>query len=413
MKKIYTLLPVLLLSISSLGSCSHDDSYYREKLGLEISNLDDDFIFGVDLSSIVEVEKAGATFHDFEGNEIDIFTLLNESGVNYIRIRLWNDPYDSNGNSFGGGSNDIDTDLEIASRAVNAGMKVCLDFHYSDFWADPSKQSIPREWESYSSDELVDVIYNYTYDTLKTFDDNGCLPSMVQLGNEITNGFLWPYGNSSDEVMCNYLKSAASAVKDISNDIKTVIHCANGGNYNQVSSFINRLEKENVDFDVIGLSYYPYWHGSVKDFNNVVTKLDQNYKYEIACMEYSYAYDINGYDLDGDIDLDAHPNISNIFDSSCEKSGGYSASVTGQASVIYDINAVVSSVSKGIGTFYWEPAWLPYEGTSWASINAHEYLLTQGDAGGEGTCSWSNQALFTLDGYPLDSLKTFNYMRSL
>ncbi len=391
-------------SSSDPSTSSVVDNYDYSNEGVvvqQIDGLSDDYIMGVDLSSIIEVENAGGVFYNEEGEQEDIFTVLADSGVNYIRIRLWNDPYDEDGNSFGGGGNDIETDLKIAKRAVDAGMKVCLDFHYSDFWADPDKQTMPREWEdqvsSYSG--VSQIVYDYTYDVLTQFKDAGCLPSMVQTGNEINNGFIWDWGKAATWRNI-YLSYAMQAVKAVDENIKTVIHLANGATYSSISSFITQLDNGNVDFDVIGLSYYSYWHGSMSQFQSCVEQLNANFDHEICVMEYSYGYGDNSNDY-----------TSNIFSSSMEETGGYKATVQGQASYIHDVNEVIASVDKGIGSFYWEPAWLPLAGTSWATEYAHDYLVEQGDGGGEGTCSWANQALFDFDGNPLDSLKAFRLMR--
>lgn len=389
------------LTASVLSGCELALYDYSEEgvVVEQIKGLDSDYIMGVDISSIIEVENAGGKFYNFDGEEEDIFTILAGAGVNYVRIRLWNDPYDDDGNSFGGGGNDIETDLQIAKRAVDAGMKVCLDFHYSDFWADPDKQTMPREWTSYTRDQLAQVVYDYTYDVLKQFEEAGCLPSMVQTGNEINSGLLWNYGSASTWRNI-YLSYATQAVKAVSSKIQTVIHLAQGATYSTISGYIDELEKAGVDFDVIGLSYYSYWHGSMSKFQDCVDQLDKNYKYDICVMEYSYGY--------GD---DSNEYTANIFSSDDEEDGGYRATVQGQASYIHDVNEVVASAKQGIGSFYWEPAWLPLEGTSWASTYAHSYLVAQGDGGGEGTVSWANQALFDFGGKPLDSLKAFRLMR--
>ncbi len=402
-KLILTILLCGVLAITALCACGDSNKEFDySDYGIQVSEIEglsDDFIFGVDLSSIIEVENAGGKFYDEDGNETDIFELLASYGVNYVRIRLWNDPYDEDGNSFGGGGNDLETDIEIAKRAVAAGMSVCLDFHYSDFWADPSKQTVPREWEDYTSEELRQVIYDYTYSVLQAFDEAGCLPSMVQTGNEVNNGIMFPNGKTAT-YQAIYMSSAMSAVKDYDSDILTVVHLANGATYSSISGKLDELITAGVEFDVIGLSYYSYWHGSMSDFQDCVEKLAANYDQKICVMEYSYGY--------GD---DSNEYTGNIFSSDLEETGGYKATVQGQASYIHDVNEVIASVDTGIGTFYWEPAWLPLDGTSWASEYSHDYLEAQGDGGGEGTVSWANQALFDFDGNPLASLNAFKLMR--
>ncbi|MCD7729984.1 MAG: glycosyl hydrolase 53 family protein [Oscillospiraceae bacterium] len=411
--KLFAFVLSLSIAVTELAGCSGNTSKSDafdfeftsyDDYGVRVSQIDglsDDFIFGADLSSIIEVENAGGKFYYADGAEGDIFEILASYGINYVRIRLWNDPFDENGNSFGGGGNDVETDIQIAKRAVEAGMKVCLDFHYSDFWADPSKQTLPREWANYNSEDLRQVVYDYTYDVLKEFEAAGCLPSMVQTGNEVNNGIMLPNG-SSRTYQAIYMASAMSAVKAVDEGIKTVVHLAEGASYSTLSGILDDLIYLGLDFDVIGLSYYSYWHGSMSEFKDCVERLSQNYSQEICVMEYSYGY--------GD---DSNEYTANIFSSEGNaEDGGYLATVQGQASYIHDVNETVASVETGIGSFYWEPAWLPLSGTSWASEYAHEYLVSQGDGGGEGAVSWANQALFDFSGNPLDSLNAYKLMKN-
>ncbi|MCD8195392.1 MAG: glycosyl hydrolase 53 family protein [Coprobacillus sp.] len=417
-RKVTNSLFVLLLGTLALSSCSGgtirtgakyeapEDHYDYASEGVQVGQIEaltDDYIMGVDISSIIEVEEAGGIFYDWDGNETDLITFLADNGVNYVRIRLWNDPYDEDGNSFQGGGNDLETDLKIAKRAAEAGLQICLDFHYSDFWADPSKQTMPRAWQGYgiNSDAVINDAVAFTTDTLQAFKDAGCEPSMVQVGNEINNAIC---GYSDGTWNRNYfLYQCCNAVRKFNPDIKIVFHLAEGANYEGITYFMDQMAAFGVDYDVIGLSYYSYYHGGIADFEDCLTKLDKNYDKEICVMEYSYGF-TNEYD-------DNYPNMANIYNSSFEDLGGYYTSVQGQASYIHDVNEVVANTYHGIGSFYWEPAWLAREGTSWASSYAHNYLLAQGDAGGEDTCTWANQALFDYDGYPLASLKAFNLMR--
>ncbi len=421
MKKSFLPVVVALMSVSlgALSGCggSVTDVSYEEWESTEgvivpaIPELNKsrnkDFIFGMDVSSIIEVEEAGGQFYDFDGNPVrDIMTFLADCGVNYIRIRLWNDPFDEYGNSFGGGGNDITTDIAIAQRAVNAGMKVCLDFHYSDFWADPSKQTTPRAWADYDIYEIRSALYDYTYDTLKAFDEAGCLPDMVQIGNEINSGILTDKTNSQSYCWClnEGISATRKYAKETKSDIKIVLHYAEAASYNSVSQLLTTVMNYGVtDFDIIGLSYYSYWHGGIDELKESLAQFEKNFKkYDIAIMEYSYGYtdDYTG-------------NAANIYNSDdCESMGGYVTSVQGQASYIHDVNEAVAQINNGIGTFYWEPAWLPLDGTSWASSYASDYLTSQGDdTGSLDKVTWANQALFDFDGHPLDSLKAYRLMK--
>lgn len=148
----------------------------------------DDFIRGVDVSTVISLEKSGVVFRDFDGNEADLFKVLRDNGVNYIRVRVWVNPYDDNGNSFGGGNNDLQTAIEIGKRAAKYDLPLLVDFHYSDFWADPQKQKAPRAWENFSVEQKCDAIYDFTKSSLKELRKNGAIIGMVQVGNETTTG---------------------------------------------------------------------------------------------------------------------------------------------------------------------------------------------------------------------------------
>lgn len=398
----------------TIGDLSNDESLqdlsviYGDATATDLHvlpvELPDDFIIGVDLSSILEVEAAGGVFYNDEGQEQDIFEILADHGVNYVRIRLWVDPYDDAGNSFGGGTCDTATGIAIAKRAARVGMRICLDFHYSDFWADPSKQTVPRDWSSYSKAQLIQAIHDYTYDTLMQFQDAGVRPHMVQIGNEINNGLVWPKGKISVygfDDLAEYLNAGLSAVEEVSPDIRTVLHLAEGASEQKLTYFLDNILANGVSFDVIGLSYYSFWHGPLEQFQAALSVLEDKYDQDICVMEYSYGY--TDY---------SNENTANIYSSELETEGGYGTSLQGQTSYIRDVNAAVASVSSGIGSFYWEPAWLGIPGTGWASTYADAYLTAQGDSGSLGKVTWANQSLFSFSGKALPSLGVFEAMRT-
>ena len=155
-----------------------------------VDGISDDFIRGMDVSAVLSVENSGAKYYGYDGTEQDVFKTLAESGVNYIRLRVWNDPYDENGNGYGGGNNDVAAAITLGKRATQYGMKVCIDFHYSDFWADPKRQHAPKAWEGMTADEKADALYDFTKESLTAILDAGVDVSMVQVGNEINNGML-------------------------------------------------------------------------------------------------------------------------------------------------------------------------------------------------------------------------------
>jgi len=366
---------------------------------LPIENLSEDFIFGVDVSTIIEVYDNGGKYYDKDGVEKDLFVILKEAGVNYIRIRLWVDPYDEEGNPYGGGTNDLATSLKIAVHAKSLDLGVCLDFHYSDFWADPGQQELPKAWAELSFTKLVQQVYDYTYETVTLFKKNGATPDLVQIGNEINSGMLFDWGKITAQPtswtrLADLLKSANKGVKDVSKNIKTIIHLANGATFQTFDNFFEQMETQAVDYDIIGLSYYSYWHGTMDKFQDNMDRISAKYDKPVMVMEIAYGYtNVDAYSVNSNY------SASNIYNETLESKGGYKTSIQGQASYLRDVFNAISNVPNGmgLGAFYWEPAWLPVAGAGWATV-------ASGRTTEEGKSSWANQALFSYSGKALPSL---------
>ncbi len=363
-------------------------------------------IRGVDISSILAVEDAGVVLYDAYGNEQDIFRTLAEHGVNYIRVRVWNSPYDSAGNSYGGGNCDVYTAAEIGRRAAEYGMKLLVDFHYSDFWADPEKQSVPKAWTDYSLEWKKTAIWNFTTESLQIIRDAGADIGMVQVGNE-TNCFFC--GETDIYNICAMFSSGCKAVRDFDPNILIALHFANPstGYYDW---YAEMLDDCWVDYDVFATSYYPYWHGTTENMTAVLKKIADTYGKYVMVAETAYPYTSE--------DGDSFGNAVSEGSSGCEFR--YEISVEGQAQCLSDVFQAVANVgSKGIGAFYWEPAWIGKAGLSWAEQSqlwetygsgwataaAGEYDASATAAGGS---SYDNQALFDFNGRPLPSLSVFN-----
>lgn len=377
-----------------------------------VEGISDDFIRGMDASSVLVEEKSGVKYYNFEGEEQDVFQTLAEGGVNYIRLRVWNDPYDENGNGYGGGNNDVPTAKELGKRATEYGMKVCIDFHYSDFWADPKRQHAPKAWEGMDIDEKCDALYQFTKESLAELLDAGVDVGMVQVGNEINNGMS---GETKLENVTALLKAGCRAVREISDeygkDIQIAIHYTRITDKAQVDSLVANLQKSEVDYDAIGLSYYPFWDGSMDNMKRVVELLQERYGIKVFIAETSYCYTSE----DGDGSGNSLVGIDDLVD-------GYPATVQGQANMIRDVFAAANEAGA-IGVFYWEGVWLPVGeatadnspiweeyGSGWASSYASDY--DPEDAGlYYGGCSWDNQAFFDFDGHPLESLNVFRYLK--
>ena len=388
-----------------------------------IENLPEDFIRGVDISSVLVEENSGVVYYNEAGEEQDIFQTLAENGVNYIRVRVWNDPYDENGNGYGGGNNDTATAAEIGRRAAQYGMKLCVDFHYSDFWADPSKQMCPKAWEDMAIEEKSEALYQYTRESLQEILEAGADVGMVQIGNEINYGMS---GETDWTKRRQLLQAGSKAVREVSQesdrDIRIAVHFTDVSDTEGILQIAQKLQDKKIDYDIFAVSYYPFWHGTMENLTEVLKQISEEYGKEVMVAENSYPYTTG----DGD------GNANSIGEEDILPE--YPASVQGQTHEIRDVCAAVAAVGEaGIGYFYWEPAWIPvnvYEesadnaaqvladnkeaweskGAGWASSYAAGY--DPKDAGQYyGGSSWDNQALFDYEGHPLASLQVFKYLQ--
>ena len=376
----------------------------------KVEGISDDTIKGVDISSIVSLEDSGVKFYDFNNKEQDIFKTLSQSGVNYVRVRVWNNPYDKDGNGYGGGNNDLDKAIEIGKRATANNMKVLIDFHYSDFWADPAKQKAPKEWQNYTIGEKEIALYQYTKESLEKLISEGIDIGMVQIGNETNGKFV---GESEWSKISKLFNAGSKAVREIDSNILVALHFTNPekiGNYENISY---QLSENNVDYDVFASSYYPFWHGTLDNLTTQLKKIANNYGKKVMVAETSYVYTNE--------DGDGHGNTSPANGQTLD----YPISVQGQATSVRNVFQAVANVGEaGLGVFYWEPAWLPVGtsdnlennkviwekyGSGWASSFASEY--DSEDAGKwYGASAVDNQGLFDFNGKPLESLNIFKYI---
>ena len=404
---------LMILSLSACGAQTPTPPAKIEGSPLfvkQVENLSADFILGMDASSVPSLEASGVKFYDFDGTEQDVFQTLAENGINYIRVRVWNDPFDEKGNGYGGGNCNIDTAIAIGKRATQYGMKLLVNFHYSDFWADPGKQMVPKAWQGMSIKEKTDALYRYTLDCLKKLKEAKVDVGMVQIGNE-TNGKLC--GESDWENMCALFSAGAKAVRRVFPRAKVALHFANPETANRYCDYAAKLDTYKVDYDIFASSYYPFWHGTLQNLRSVLTKINEQYGKNVLVMETSYAYTGEDTDFNGNTISDG----SNV-------TKNYPYTVQGQANAVRDVIETVASIPGGMGVFYWEGTWITVGrnsweensakwekyGSGWASSYASGY--DPNDAGKYyGGSAVDNQALFGPDGKPLESLRIFNLVR--
>lgn len=366
------------------------------------------FIKGADISSLHEIEKLGAKFYD-NGKCMDLYDILKSYGFNYIRLKLWNDPYETSVDirgrvikkAYGAGTNDLPTTISLARRAIEHDMGFLLNFHYSDFWADPGKQTIPKAWRGLDAFGLTNAVYEYTKNTLATLIENNAAPTMVQIGNEITNGLLWPYGKKPEfENIARFVSAGIKAVREALPLVPVMIHLDNGGNNAMYREWFDNYMKYGADFDIIGMSYYPFWHGSLDGLRFNMKDMAERYNKYIIVNEVSMGHTTEDYMVyerlapDERKGMATKPSLYSKID--------YPMTVGGQCDFMKDVMTAIKNVpdDMGRGFFYWEPAWLPVCGSEWANMQALSYTGEKGPGGNE----WANQALFDYDGNSLPTL---------
>ena len=408
-KKFLTVMSALVLSCSVLPFS--DGIQSKAVNSVTFSEFDKtvnngEVIRGVDVSSIIAIENAGVKFYNDEGQEQDIFMTLAQHGVNYIRVRVWNEPYNSDGKSYGGGNSDVYTAGLIGARASKYNMKLLVDIQYSDFWADPEKQTPPKYWSTHSHEQKKTEIYKWTEWVLKSVTEAGGKIGMVQVGNE-TNGFFC--GEKDMYSICDLFSSGEKAVRDFDKSILIAHHFADPSNTEYYNWYAKVMDECKLDYDVFATSYYPYWQGDTKNLTSVLKGIGDRYNKYVMVAETAYPYTSEDGDTFGNVVSKDSSNVNFRYD----------ISVEGQANCIADVFQAVANCGKhGIGAFYWEPAWLGVPdkwwneqkelwekyGSGWATQYAGEYDSSVKESGGS---SYDNQALFDFNGNPLESLKVF------
>ena len=420
MRKTWKAVGVMLMMMLLFGCAAEkkpESAVPKEKIEgstlyvKKVENLSDDFILGMDASIVIAEENSGVRYYDFEGVEQDVFLTMAQSGINTIRVRIWNDPFDENGNGFGGGNNDLKTAIQIGKRANAAGMRLLVDFHLSDFWADPGKQMVPRAWKDLDVEAKTDAVYQYVKESLSEMKKEGIDIVMAQIGNE-TNGGLC--GETEWADICKLMQAGIKALREVYPDALAALHFANPEKEGSYAGIAKLLAYYEVDYDVFASSYYPYWHGTLDNLASVLNEIAETYGKKVLVMETSYAYTAEDTDFSG-----------NTIGDGSGFSKDYPFTVQGQANHVRNvIDTVANRMTSGIGVVYWEGAWITVgqnsweensaiwekHGSGWASSFAAGY--DPDDAGRYyGGCAVDNQAMFGPDGRPLESLRVFNLVR--
>ena len=380
------------------------DTLYVKK----VENLPEGFIMGMDASAVPSLEASGVKYYDYDGSEKDVYEILSANGINYIRVRVWNDPFDKDGNGYGGGNCDINNAIEIGKRATKYGMKLLVNFHYSDFWADPAKQMVPKAWKGMDVTKMSEALYNYTKESLQKLVDAGVDVGMVQIGNE-TNGYMCGFKGWGD--ITTLMRSGCKATREVCPNALIAIHFANPEKVTNYKNYGYYLASQQVDYDVFASSYYPFWHGTLENLAAVLNQIADTYGKKTMIAETAY--------VNTDEDTDFYGNTGT------DATKPYPFTEQGQTTHMRNlIDTAVNDIHNCVGVFYWEGTWISVGtssweensalwekyGSGWASSYAKEY--DPSDAGKYyGGCAVDNQAFFDANGKARESLKVFALVR--
>ena len=330
------------------------------------------FINGVDISMLKQVEENGGLFYE-NGSQIDPIQVFKDKGINTARIKIWHTPSLN--------YNNLESVLEIADRVNSIGLDLLLDFHYSDTWADPSHQTKPSAWVDLTFEILCDSIEQYSRHVITKLKNQNTLPKYVQIGNETDCGLLWPDGYVCNEsnndsqwdklgaLFMHAIEGVNSAL-DTEDTIEIISHVSSGGNW-----FFNNLIEQGVDINILSISYYPMWHGTLTDLNQNIDELGNEFQKPVLIVETAYPFTLQWND-----------NTNNILGLETQLLEDYEASEEGQFSFLHDLITLVGENDHGLGICYWAPDW----------ISTNQF-----------GSPWENQALFDFDGELLEAISVF------
>ncbi len=363
---------------------------------------------GIDVSTYFEELEHGAKYFD-GGKEVDPIQMFRANGVDCMRIRLWVDPKSEGGKPYLAGNCDMDNFIRLATFARQRGFSVMLDIHYSDFWVDPAKQTIPKSWRGLSKEQTVQKVYDYTVGVLKIAAEKGIDIEYIQVGNEITNGMLWPLGRlieqpdgsrTNYESLTAFLKAGVKACREVCPRAKIVLHLERSYDKFIYNEFFTHMAEAEVDFDIIGFSYYPYWHGTFAQFFDNVN-MCKKFKKQLMVVEVGYAFTLEDYikNEHGGAKLVVSEDNLSTFAFTEE----YPVTPAGQAQFVKNFLRLCAECGIA-AVFWWEPLWIPGEGICWASPEGQDYI---GESGKPTRNEWANQCLFDYSGNKLPAFDEY------
>ena len=367
-------------------------------------------LLGIDTSTYLEQQRLTHQKYLKDEKEVDPFALFKSQGVTLLRTRIWNRPYDDEGNPYLGGTCDLDNFLKLAKELDKYHFKHIVDFHYSDFWVDPSKQFMPKDWKNLSYEEVVKAVYNFTKDSLVTIKSQNIDVVMVQIGNEITHGFIWPFGqlkygeekSASYDRFAELLKAGLKAVKEVYPNAETIIHLEQSYDQELYRDILTNLRDREVKFDILGTSYYPFWHHGFDEYFANVDMVQKEFNVKVMNVELGFPFTT----LDYRKDESGKPkhlviNADNIED--FLKLMPYYPDIKGQEKFVEEF-IKLGKKHNLYGACYWEPLWVPGEGICWASKAGQAY---QNDTSKDTRNEWANQCLFDYEANALPALYKF------
>lgn len=365
---------------------------------------------GFDVSTYLEQQRIAQSKYFKDGQEVDPFLLLKNNGVTYLRTRIWNDPHNKDGKPYLGGTCNLENYLNLYECLKEYGFKQVVDFHYSDFWADPSKQLCPKAWEGHNFTQILEDVYRFTKESLLIMKNRGIEVGYIQTGNEITNGMIWPHGSVNYEQENPYhnfaeiLKIARKACHEIYPNAKIIIHLEQSYNQALYRQIINGLLKNGLEIDVIGTSYYPFWHHSFAEYFANMDMVQREFHLPVMNVELGYPFTLEDYKTDADTGKPKHLVINADSKEEFVKMLPYDVSPKGQALFIKEFLRLAKEHHLQ-AAFYWEPLWIPGKGICWGSKEAQEYQHTNEK---ETRNEWANQCLFDYQGNALPALFEFS-----